>query len=165
MTTLPVEPLIFLGYSDVRTYLEGKLAHYGYGVRDVETGELPDGALYDMPTFSGQPSGDPQSWKVVPGSIVFLAVGGGPGLTKEELFDRVFISVRCVGEQSDHEGGRRLAMAVDRALLAFDSSDYLGTIYTLYVGRAGGSPQLLMRDDGERYHYPTSYIAEAETGL
>lgn len=143
--------LTYLKFGDVKDFLTPRLLAYGYGARS-------------MPTFHPGPP-DPNMMKTTPGPIVFLAVGGGPGLTKEGSFDGVFITTRTVGEQRDHDGAHRLAMAVDRAFLSFGDSDMLGSVYALGITRTGGPPSLLMQDTAERYHFPGSYVTETETGL
>lgn len=151
----PQTPLVYLRYSDVETALGQSLVHYGYGQGDPK---LP------LPRIKPGPT-DGQALKTTPQSVVFLTVGGGPGLTNEATFDRTFVSVRIVGPQHDYEAGQRLAFAVDRALLAYGGSEILGATYVLGVNRSGGPPTLLLRDNAERYHFTASYIIEAETGI
>jgi hypothetical protein len=141
-----------LTYENVRGLVQQRLTAAGYS----------DDA---MPAFSPGPASDPGELKTSPDAIVFLTVGGGAGLTKEQTFDRPFISAHVVGPQRDYAAGERLALDVDRALLWLDSSDDVGGSWTLGITRTGGRPALLLKDPAERYHFTASYIAEAETGI
>lgn len=144
--TIPV--IKYLSYEDVSGHLKAGLQAYGLDA-----------------LINPGPSSDASLQKLSPQAILFVNVGGGPGLTNEQLFDRTFIALRAIGKQSDHKSAEQLAMTADRWLLALNRSMALGSTYTLGVTRTGGPPQLLTRDNANRYHFTSSYIATAATGL
>lgn len=95
-----------------------------------------------------------------PGSMLFLTVGNGIGLSVEALFDLPFVVVRVIGAQNDYDGAEALAYDVDDLLLS--ANGLMGTAHVLYVTRTGGAPQLIDFDDAERYHFQTTYISEVQ---
>lgn len=138
-------------YSDVKAYLSAKLG--------AETGPR-------RIVFSPGPAGDTQEQKIAAARIVFLEVGGGPGLHLEDTFDRIFIAARMVGMQRSYDDAETLARDVDLALVSFaGTADLTPGVRGLYITRAGGRPQLLLRDSAERYHFTASYIGEFESGI
>lgn len=145
MTAPPIE---FLEYADIRDYL------------------LP---LVDDPAnrkivFNPGPATNQMLQKLSPQAIVFISIGGGAGLTTEQMFDRPFIGIRVVGRQNDYDGAEELANVIDLSLLKRDTSGMVGSTYTLYITRTGGRPQVVEYDVANRYHFSCTYIAEAATG-
>jgi len=118
---------------------------------------------YDpLPYFDPGPASDAVIQDLSPNMMVIVTVGGGSGLDSEELFDRPGIQIRAIGPQTDYAGAEQLAQDIDRALVALDSSQSINGKWTLSVVRSGGSPSLLLKDDGERYHFTCNYIWEVE---
>lgn len=136
-----------LTYSDVKTYL---------------TDGLTGLAFKPMPFFDPGPGTDPVVQDLVPGSMVILTVGGGPGLASEEVFDRTIVQVRTIGPQQDYEAAETLAQTIDGLMVALDHSQFVNNKWTLSVVRSGGSPALLTIDDGDRYHFTCNYVWEVK---
>lgn len=139
-------------YNDVYTFVKNGLTAKGYGT--------PGGK--PMPTFHPGPSTIHQLWNKSPNSMVFLTLGNGAGLAKEGVFERPFIVARVIGLQMDFDGAEALAYDVDDVLLGVDGNTMVGTALTLYITRTAGSPQLVDFDAANRYHFQTTYIAEAQ---
>lgn len=140
-------------YADLRDFVAAGLEDLDYDPLDPS-----------FPVLSpGPPTLD--LLKLAPGRQMFLGLGGGPGLTSEELFDRIFISTRVIGQQNDYDDAENLAKQLDTMLLRIDSNGKIGEAPVLYVVRAGGSPTLLERDTSARYHFTCTYITETQTGL
>lgn len=147
-----------LSYSDVKTFLTDGLADLGY------TDTLPAGLL-TMPRFDPGPFSIQSILNAHPGPVLVATVGNGAGLTLEHTYDQVFITVRIAGPQNNYEGAERLAYDVDRLFLGVSSPATIGDTRVLYVVRTGGAPQLIDFDSAERYHFQTTYITPAATGL
>lgn len=139
-------------YNDVYTFIQAGLTAKGYGTPGNPA----------MPTFHPGPSTIHQLWNKSPNSMVFLTVGNGAGLAKEGVFERPFIVARVIGPQMDFTAAETLAYDVDGILLAVDTNTQVGTALTLYITRTAGSPQLVDFDAANRYHFQTTYIAEAQ---
>jgi hypothetical protein len=139
-----------LGYSDVRDFVSAGLTAKDYGVNGGPA----------MPTFHPGPPTVQSLYKKSPNGIVFLTVGNGIGLTTEDTYDRPFIVVRILGRQSDYDYAETLAHDLDALFLAVQNQD-LGSTRTLYVTR-NAPPQLVDFDASDRYHFQTTYIAEAQ---
>lgn len=135
-------------FADVQTYLAAEL----------------DPSLLPCLILPG-PSGDLVVQKLSPQRIIFATVGGGAGLTLEQLFDRPFITIRTVGRQGSYDDAEALAWAVDTALLQFVSNGVIGSAPITYLTRTGGAPTLLLKDSADRYHFTCSYIAETPSNL
>jgi hypothetical protein len=144
-----------LTYSDVQTFLTEGLVGLHYG----ELGST------EMPVIDPGPASLPALQKLSPGSIVFATVGNGAGLTLESTYDQVFITIRAIGLQRDYAGAEKLAQDIDRMFLEVGDSRLLGTTRVLYVTRAGGGPQLIDYDSADRYHFQTTYVVPAMTGI
>lgn len=110
------------------------------------------------------PAADPAVMKT-PGLIAFVSVGGGAGLTREMTFDRPFITLRIVGPPQNFDVAESFAMTLDAALLRRRGSEFVNKHWTLYTTRSGGRPALMMKDNGERYHFTASYVTEVESGF
>lgn len=139
-----------MNYSDIETFVSAGLAARGYN---------------PVPVLNPGPHTDTGLLKKSSGAMVFLTVGGGPGFTTEELYDRVFILVHAIGNQWDYAGAEKLADDLDRILVAVDHNTLVGTALTLYITRVGGRPELNDFDAANRYHFQCSYVAETKTGL
>lgn len=149
-----------LTYEDVKTFLKAGLTAKGYG------GKPPLGPnQITMPRFDVGPVSLPQLQKLAPGAMVFATVGNGAGHILEQTYDQVFITVRVLGPQHNYDAAERLAYDVDKLFLAINSNGVIGSTKVLYVTRTGGAPQLIDYDATERYHFQTTYITPAETGL
>lgn len=138
--------------SDVYTFVNEGLAAAGYG----QAGQPA------MPMLDAGPSSVARLQQKSPGAMVFLTIGGGTGTTVEGLYDRPFITVRTVGPQNDYEAAERLAYDLDDLFLAVGGNAAIGSARALYMTRTGGAPQLIDFDAGERYHFQTTYITEAQ---
>lgn len=136
-----------LTYADVEGYL---------------TAALPGLGVDPLPTFVPGPGSDGVIQDFSPDTMVILTVGGGPGLDSEELFDRGGVQARTIGPQHDYNGAEALAQAVDKAMIALDHSQQINGKRLLSVLRTGGSPTLLLKDDGDRYQFTCNYIWEVE---
>lgn len=153
-----------LTYTDVKRWLDGQIK------ADDSTYPTPPSGQGTFTAINPGPASDQDLQITNPGPVIFLTLGGGPGLTNEYLFDGVFIEVNVIGDQGDPEIGyasaEAIALWVDGQLLAFDHSglDVNGILVT-HISRAGGRPQLVGRVAGRRYHFQCSYIAEADSGL
>lgn len=150
-----------LTYADVKSYLEFGLANLGYGTRNPDTNE----AERTMPLLDPGPFAMPNLFQKTAGPMVVATVGNGAGLVLEQTYDQVFLTVRSLGPQNDYDSAERLAWDLDRLLLALNGTGYIGSTRVLYVTRAGGGPQLIDYDAGQRYHFQTTYVVPAFTGL
>lgn len=138
-------------YSDIQPFVQAALTEKGYGT--------PGGPA--MPYFDPGPLVE-KKLNIVPGPILFLVVGNGIGLAHEDLFDIPFITVRVTGAQNDYGYAETLARDVDDILLTVGGSTTIGTLYTLFITRTGGAPQLIDFDAAERYSFQATYIAEVK---
>lgn len=134
-----------LKYSDVKGFLEAGLTSLDYDA---------------LPYFSPGPGTDPNIQAEAPDTMVVLTVGSGPGLDSEQIFDQAGIQVRAIGPQQDYDGGEQLAQDIDRLLVAIDHSQNVNNKWTLSVLRTGGPPSMLLKDDGDRYHFTCNYVWE-----
>lgn len=94
--------------------------------------------------------------------MLFIMIGGGPGLVNDGMSDRVTIRLRWVGPQGDYNTAESTAMTDDLLLITATEIDGVRIDYTT---RQGGRPTLLQRDSGDRYHFSCSYITETASGL
>lgn len=142
-----------LRFSDVEAYVKGGLtaAPLSYGTPSKPAPHIAPG-----------PSGLARLVRKFPGPILYLTVGNGTGLTTEALYDQPFITARSIGKQNDYDFAETLAGDVDRLLLDVVNGTSMGAARVLYVTRTGGAPQLVELDDGERYHFQCTYIAEVK---
>jgi hypothetical protein len=108
---------------------------------------------------------DVNSEQLSPDAMLFLSIGGGPGLHGEAKLDRSLITVRSIGPQSDYDGAEAQAFGLDAIFLAVERNTVIGTATVLYINRAGGRPELLLHDASGRYHFTCSYVTEATSGL
>lgn len=144
-----------LTYRDVQTYVHSGLQALGYV-------DAPIPGNRAMPAFAPGPATVARLQNISAGAIVFLQVGGGPGLSLEGVYDGIFISVLTIGTQGDHDNGERLALDVDEILCGgVGGTTQMGATRTLYTTRTGGRPSLTDMDNGERYHFVCSYVTEA----
>lgn len=150
-----------LTYSDVEAFLTTALEGLGYSSALPAQPDTKPMPLIDVGPFTLA-----QLQDLSPGPIVFATVGNGGGLTNEQAFDQPFITIRSIGPQGDYVAAERLAQDIDRLFLStFGGNGTLGTTRVLYVTRSGGGPQLIDYDSSNRYHFQTTYIARAETGI
>jgi hypothetical protein len=147
-------------YSDVESFLSTGLADLGYTDWNPNVGAQTT----TMPLINPGPFLPPLD-KLSPQAMVFATVGNGSGLELEQTYDGVFIVARVLGPQNDFPTAERLAMDIDTMLLRLNSPAMLGTTRVLSVQRTGGRPQLVDYDDSNRYHFQTTYIARAKSGL
>lgn len=139
-----------LTYSDVLTFVTAGLTAKGYGV-----GNGPA-----MPAFHPGPGNIAKLQTKSPHGMAFLTVGNGIGLTKEGLYDKPFIVVRVLGRQNDYDYAQNLANDIDALMLAVENGT-VGATRTLFITR-NAPPQLIDFDAADRYHFQTTYIAEAK---
>lgn len=147
-------------YSDVRDFLTDGLQALGYTDFNPDTNE----PVRTMPLINPGPFLPPLD-KLSPQAMVFATVGNGAGLELEQAYDGVFITARVLGPQNDFESTERLALDVDTLFLRLNSPALLGRTRVLSVQRSGGRPDLIDYDDSNRYHFQTTYIARAASGL
>lgn len=145
-----------LAYSDVSAYVTGALTALGYGSLGTVDGP-------EMPLLDPGPPTLAKAQKMSPHSMVILTVGNGIGPTVEALYDQVFVVARVLGPQNDYDSAEQLARDLDRTFLAFPGSApaMMGATHVLYVTR-NAPPQLVDQDANDRYHFQTTYIAEAQ---
>lgn len=136
-----------LSYVDVASYLQGWLTGLGYD---------------PLPYFDPGPGTDLDASDASPGRLVLLTIGSGIGFSTEQVFDRPMVQVRTAGLQMDYTDGEKLAQDCDRGMTAIASSQFLNGKWCLSINRVGGPPLLLLKDDGDRYHFTCSYIVEIE---
>ena len=148
-------------YRDVESFLTAGLTAKGY----VST--LPDVGMdrQPMPLIDKGPFTIESLQHLSPGAMVFATVGNGAGMVVEQTYDQVFITVRVIGPQNNYDAAERLAYDVDGLFLALNSPGMIGETRVLYVVRTGGAPQLVDLDASDRYHFQTTYITPAATGL
>lgn len=139
-----------LTYSDALAFVQAGLTAKGYGV----------GSGPAMPAFHPGPPNLVKLHTKVPHGLVFLTVGNGVGLTREGTYDKPFITVRVLGRQNDYDYAQSLAFAIDGLMLDVENGT-VGTTRTLYITR-NAAPQLVDFDSADRYHFQTTYIAEAK---
>lgn len=150
-----------LTFADVETFLKVGLATKGYS----ETLPLVGDDAKPMPLIDPGPFAIPTLRSRTPGPMIFATVGNGAGLTLEQTYDQVFVTVRVLGPQNDYASTERLAYDIDGLFLALNANGTIGSTRVLYVVRTGGAPQLVDLDDSDRYHFQTTYITPAATGL
>lgn len=150
-----------LTYTDVRDFLSSALTGLGY----ADSLPLVSNNPKSMPLFDPGPVSLTSIFTKSPGTIAVVTVGNGAGLTLEQTYDQVFITVRVVGPQFDYSAAEQITSDIDRAFLAVNSSRMMGQTRVLYVTRTGGAPQLIDFDSTDRYHFQTTYITPAATGL
>lgn len=137
-----------LTYADVQGYIAGYLTSLG--------------TYNPLPFFDPGPDADLVLQDQSPNYMVMIVVGGGAGLDVEEVFDRALVHIRTIGNQEDYTGAEKLAQDVDRGMNAIASSQSINNKWTLSIVRSGGAPSLLLRDDGDRYHFTCNYIWEVQ---
>ena len=147
-----------LKYSDVETYVRAGLEAKGYGSANPDVNEQ----ARTMPLIDPGPFTIERLRTKSPHSMLFLTVGNGVGTTTEGLYDRVFVTVRAIGQQNNYAYAETLAHDVDGLLLDVVNGVTMGTSRTLYVARTGGYPSLVDFDAGDRYHFQATYIAEVK---
>ena len=143
-------------YSDVESFAHDGFVALGY-----------DDTTYGFPVLDPGPATDANLQKLSFDRAVFLTIGNGAGLTSEDLFDRLFITTRVVGQQNDYADAEQLAWQLDTMLLSVNAKPVrmIGTARVLYVARTGGGPVVLEKDSADRYHFTCTYITETGTGL
>lgn len=139
-----------LTYSDVEAFIKAGLTEAG---------------ISPMPLIDPGPFSIPGLQKKSPNAMVFATVGNGAGLTLEQLYDQVFITIRVLGRQNDYDSAEQLALALDKMFLAVNQPRMIGSTRVLYITRSGGAPQLVDYDASQRYSFQTTYITPAGTGL
>lgn len=151
-----------LRYADVRDQVSAALTSLGYSNGNPINPDVSE-VVRTMPVIDPGPFTVHSLWKVSPQGILFLTLGNGVGPVMEGLFDRPFITVRVVGKQQDFDYAETLAYDVDNILMSLPANHtWPHGGRTLFVNRTGGSPQLVDYDESNRYHFQTTYIAEAQ---
>src|SRR4051794_38331545 len=84
---------------------------------------------------------DANSEQLSPDAMMFLSLGGGPGLHGEVRLDRSLITARTIGPQNDYDTGEDMAFTLDAVLLAVDRPATIGAARVLYINRTGGAPE------------------------
>lgn len=96
---------------------------------------------------------------------VVITIGGGPGLTLEQTYDRILVSVDVAGYQHNHQSAHDLARDIDRKMLAVSSTRDVGNVRVAFINRAGGPPVPVSVDDGDRLHLGCSYLWQVRSGV
>jgi hypothetical protein len=137
-----------LDYLDVVAYLTPKLQARGYN---------------PLPIFDPGPAVNIDAQDVSPNMLVIIGPGPGGGFDSEMLFDKAPMLIRTVGPQMDYGTAERLAGDIDLALCYdFQVSQHVNGKWWLTVYRSGGAPALILKDEGDRYHFTCNYIFEVE---
>lgn len=140
---------LILTYSDVKTFL---------------TASLEPAYADAMPVINPGPTADQDMQDISPDRLVLVAMQAGLGMDGEELFMRPVVSIRSIGAQGlidpAYTDAETLAFAIDKALIAVDSSQFINGKWTLSIMHATGTPSLLMHDDAGRFHFLCNYIWE-----
>jgi len=136
-----------IGFADVQAWLEPKLVAAGYN---------------PLPVFDPGPGPNLDAQDVDPNMLVIVSPWPGGGLTTEELFDQGAVQIRAVGPQNDYDTAEQLARDCDKGMISFDLSQRVNGKWWLSVTRAGGSPALLLQDQGDRFQFYCNYIVEVE---
>ncbi|SRR6266550_556331 len=147
-----------LTFNELKSFLAHGLTALGYA-------DTPTTNQMLMPIIAPGPVSAQRLLKLSPQSIVFLILGSGAGLTTEQLFDQLMVTVRVVGRQNDYDYAEQLSLDVDFVLLQVSGNTQIGATQTLSINRTGGRPALLDYDTSDRYHFTGSYIAEAASSL
>jgi hypothetical protein len=136
-----------LSYEDVKSLLTDYLTKLG---------------TYDpLPVFDPGPGTNVDANDISPEQLIIITMFGAQ-LDAEEAFDRANVQIRAVGVQMDYDSAERLAQDCDKAMMSIDISQFINGKWTLDIWRAGGGPQLILKDDGDRYHFFCNYIWEVE---
>jgi len=112
------------------------------------------------------PQYDAELVKKSPQELIFATLGGGPGLSTEEVLDGIFLSLRVCGRQKDYASAETLALRLDTALLTLGAGNAtMGSAPIKSLARSGGRPVPIDYDVGDRTHFQTTYVVTAQTGL
>lgn len=124
-------------------------------------------AFLDLPTDVEVNPGPPSYSGVADssGRAVILTVGGGSGLTTEQLFDGVLVGVDVAGDQNDPDSAIELARLVDRKVLGLHYTQTIGGVRVKYATRVGGRPTPVGVDDGDRWHLACGYLWQVQSGV
>jgi len=103
----------------------------------------------------------------VPNRHIVWTPYGGPGLEVDGVFDARSWQFRAVGKQGNYESAEEIAIALDLALIAHQSSRVggVGGPWVPSIQRVGGAPAALVLDNADRTHFVCSYIASVELAL
>ena len=134
-----------LSYTDVQTFISNYLTNIGYT---------------PLPVFDPGPGVTVDAIDKAPNQLVILTLTAGASLDAEQVFDRPAVQVRSIGPQLDYLNAETLAQDIDKAMVAVDQSQYINGKWVLSILRTAGAPQLLLKDDGDRYHFTCNYIWE-----
>ena len=137
-----------LSFEDVTMLLNGYLTNLG--------------TYPTLPVMVPGPPTNVDADDYAPESLVIISLWPGTGLDAEELFDRAGVQLRTVGRQMDYMSAERLACDCDYAMTSLGISQEINGKWTVDIWRAGGSPTLVLKDDGDRYHFFCNYIWEVE---
>jgi hypothetical protein len=118
----------------MRAYLEGE----GIGITAVGGFEEPD----------------------TPDRLLFVTPQGGAGETKERVFQRDAVQIRCRGSRGNPADAMALADRVDRALMDVSYPLSIGGRHVVSVQWAGGPPALSGRDEVFRSIASCTYVLE-----
>lgn len=96
----------------------------------------------------------------MPDRVVLLTPTGGPGGSKELVFEQASVQVRCRGNQNDPADAEALGDRVDRVLMGTIPPLVVGGRHVTSVQWLGGLPAVVGRDDARRYQTSASYVFE-----
>lgn len=98
------------------------------------------------------------------GRMIILSRNPGPGLTLEQMFDRVIVTIRSVGLQGSYDDAEELAGNTDRWMLS-PGNVQVGGAFALFVNRVGSEPVPVMTDKARRTHFQCGYVIPVSSGL
>lgn len=96
--------------------------------------------------------------------MLILSRNPGPGLTLEQMFDRVIVTVRTCGIQGSYDDAEEWAGQVDRWMLS-PGNVQVGGASALFVTRVGSEPVPVTNDKARRTHFQCGYIIPVSSGL
>jgi hypothetical protein len=120
------------------------------------------GRYSTMPVMVPGPATNVDAEDYAPEALVIISLWPGQGLVTEGLFDRAGVQLRTIGKQMDYQSAELLAMDCDKAMTSIEISQHINGKWVVDIWRAGGSPTLVLKDDGDRYHFFCNYIWEVE---
>lgn len=129
-------------------------------VQDLETFLRDRGLGQAVAVFPGGPGLPiPED----PGPLLVVTFMPGFGYDGSGVIEHGQFQVRTVGPQFAHEETQELAHRVDRVLAPQTGHGplTLNTLHVVEIARTAG-PQLLFRDDGNRFHYVCTYAYQIE---
>jgi hypothetical protein len=136
-----------LQFVDIETFLQAQLTVLGYN---------------PLPVFDPGPGYNLDAQDASPDQMVLVSIGAGAGFSTEQVFDQPMVQLRAIGKQSDYTDAEKLAQDCDKIMSGVAQSQFINGKWVTAINRVGGGPSLLIKDDGDRYHFTCNYIVEIE---